>query len=76
MASCKKWKHDLELYIETIGASWSGVTSFFRHCRLHEDGTFDEAAVPAVMKLATEIEKRAPPLDPFLFKFNEKADAL
>ena len=76
MASFKKWKHDLELYIETIGASWSGVTSLLRHCRLHEDGTFDETAIPAVIKIATDIEKRAPLLDPFLFKFNEKADAL
>ena len=75
-ASFKKWKHDLELYIETIGASWSGVTGLLRHCRLHVEGAFDEKALPAVIKLATDIEKRPPALDHFLFKFEEKADAL
>ena len=34
----KKWKHVLELFVDTIGPSWSGVTSLLRHCRLYEDG--------------------------------------
>ena len=72
----KTWKHDLELYIETIGASWSGVTSLLRHCRLHDESVFDEKAIPAIIKLATAIEKRPPALDSFLFRFDEKGDAL
>ena len=71
-ACFKKWKHDLELYIETIGASWSGVTSLLRHCRLYEDGTIDEKAVPAVFEIATDIEKRLSPLGQFLFRFENK----
>ena len=52
------------------------MTSLLRHCRLHGEGAFDEKALPAVIKLATDIEKRSPALDHFLFKFEEKADVL
>ena len=29
----KKWKHDVELFIETIGPSWKGVPSILRTSR-------------------------------------------
>ena len=75
-ASFKKWKHDLELFVETIGSSWSGVTSLLRHCRLYEDGEFNADALDSVAALATKVEKHEPAINQFLFKFEEKADAL
>ena len=62
--------------IETTGASWSGVASLMGHCRLYDEVVFNEKAVPEIVKLAAAIEKRAPALDPFLFNFNKKTDAL
>ena len=50
-ASFKKWKHDLELFVETIGPSWSGVTSLLRHCRLYEDGRRVQA-LPMLLTLS------------------------
>ena len=44
-AAFKKWKHDLELFVDTIGPIWSGVTSLLRHCRLYEDGEFTADAM-------------------------------
>ena len=29
----KKWKHDVEIFIETIGLSWKGVPSILRTAR-------------------------------------------
>ena len=75
-ASFKKWKHELELFVETIGPSWAGVTSLLGHCRLYQDGEVDSGALDAVAALATNVEKREPAINQFLFKFDEKADAL
>ena len=68
-AAFKKWKHDLELFVETIGPSWSGVTSLLRHCRLYEDGEFTADALDDIAALATKVEKREPAINGFLFKF-------
>ena len=54
----------------------TGVTSLSRHCRLYEDGVFNEDAMGTVMAIATTIEKREPQIDKFFFLFGEKADAL
>ena len=37
MAVFKKRKHDLELFLETIGSSWKGVTAVLRTSRLFEE---------------------------------------
>ena len=75
-AAFKKWKHDLELFVETIGPSWSGVTSLLRHCRLYDDGEFTADSLADIAALATKVEKREPAINAYLFKFDEKADAL
>ena len=76
IAGFKEWKHDFERFVETIGASWSGVTSLLRHCRLYEDGEFDAGAMEKVAKFAEKVEGRMPPINSFLFKFEEKAEAI
>ena len=38
----KKWRHDLELFLATIGSSWKGVTAVLRTSRLFEKGRLRE----------------------------------
>ena len=44
LAVFKKWKHDLELFIKTIGPSWQGVPSILRTSRFLNT-EFTESAV-------------------------------
>ena len=70
----KKWKHDLELFIETIGPSWKGVPSILRTSRFLNT-EFTESAVTEMRGLKTKHEPDSPDLE-YSFGFFGKADAL
>ena len=70
----KKWKHDVELFIETIGPSWKGVPSILRTSRFL-NVEFADRLVPEMRRLKTKHEPAAPNLWMF-FDFPGKADAL
>ena len=74
LAAFKKWRHDLELFLETIGVSWKGVTAVMRTSRLYND-TFSFGNRGAVESLRRQTEPSAPDLDAS-FNFYEKSDAL
>ena len=74
LAVFKEWKHDLELFIETIGSSWKDVPSILRTSRFLNT-EFAEKAVTEMRGLKTKHEPSAPDLE-FGFDFLGKADAL
>ena len=74
MAVFKKWRHDFELFLETIGSSWKGVTAVLRASRLYEQ-TFEKDQLPEVEALSAKHEPKAPTLD-YSFDFDLKTDAL
>ena len=74
MAVFKKWKHDLELFIRTIGPSCKGVPSILRASHFL-NVEFTESVVAEMRGLKTKHEPNAP--DPeYSFDFLGKADAL
>ena len=74
LAVFKKWKHDVELFIDTIGPSWKGVPSILRTSRFLNT-EFTEGAVTGMRTLKMEHEPTAPDLE-FGFDFLGKADSL
>ena len=54
----KKWKHDVEPFIETIGPSWKGVHSILRTSR-HLNTEFIEGVIPEMRTLKTKHEPDA-----------------
>ena len=75
LASSKKWKHDVELFVDTFGPSWTGAASLLRHCRLI-DSIFDrDTGLSEVIAVCTRIEGKEP-LQEYGFEFEAKADAL
>jgi len=74
LAAFKKWRHDLELFLETIGTSWKGVTAVMRTSRIFTEN-FTGENLKEVEELRKKTEPSAPDLDPS-FSFHEKADAL
>ena len=74
LAAFKKWRHDLELFLETIGTSWKGVTALMRTSRIFTE-TFASITLREVELLRKKTEPAAPDLDA-TFGFHEKADAL
>jgi len=74
MAVFKKWRHDFELFLETIGSSWKGVTAVLRASRLYEQ-TFEKDQLGEVEALSAKHEPKAPTLD-YSFDFDLKTDAL
>ena len=74
LAVFKKWKHDVKLFIKTIGPSWKGVLSILRTSRFLNP-EFTEGAVTEMRTLKTKHEPTAPDLE-FGFDFLGKADSL
>ena len=74
LAVFKTWNPDVELFIETIGASWKGVPSILRASRFL-NAEFIEGAVPEMRTLKTKHEPESPDLD-YGFDLFGKSDAL
>ena len=74
LAVFKKWKHDVELFIETIGPSWKGVPRILRTSR-HLNTEFIEGMIPEMRTFKTKREPDAPDLE-YGFDFFGKSDAL
>ena len=74
LAVFKKWKHDVELFIETIGLSWNGVPRILRTSRFLNT-EFLEGTVPEMRTLNTKHEPESPDLD-YRLDFFGKSDAL
>ena len=74
LAVFKKWKHDVEFFIETIGPSWKGVPSILRTSR-HLNTEVTEAVIPDMHALKTKHEPESPDFD-YGFDFFGKSDAL
>ena len=74
LAVFKKWKHDLALFVETIGPSWKGVPRILRTFRF-PNTAFTESAVIEMRGLKTTHEPDSPDLD-YGFDFFGKAHAL
>ena len=67
-------EHDFELFLETVGPSWKGVTAVLRTSRLYEE-TFEKEKLREVAALTKRHEPRSPDLE-IGFDFDLKADAL
>ena len=74
MAAFEKWRHDLEVFLETIGTCWKGVTAVVRTSRIYTE-TFTGDNLKETEALRKKTEPTAPDLDPSV-NFHEKADAL
>ena len=72
-ARWKKWRRDLEGFIDTIGPSWKGTSGLLRQLR-HCELTFAEGGVEAAVQKAKEKGDKAPVVDGFNYK--EKKDVL
>ena len=67
MAVFKKWRHDFELFFETIGSSWKGVIALLWSSRLFEE-TFEKEKLRDVEALTLKHEPKAATLE---FGFEE-----
>jgi hypothetical protein len=59
LATFKKWRHDLDLFLETIGVSWRGVTALMRTSRLYTE-VFSGERVQEIEALRRKTEPAAP----------------
>ena len=77
LALFKKWRHDVELYIDTIGPSWTGVKAVLKQCR-HSELTLlpNELSMEPTLKRAAEAAGGVPPFEAAFFDFPSKANHL
>ena len=70
----KKWRHELELFVETIGPTWKGVSALLTQSR-NLEVEFDKGALTKVCELVTS-HLGSTPINPNFFDFEDKADTL
>ena len=72
----KKWRHGVEIYIDTVGPSWRGVKLLLQQAR-HSTTPLepDRESMSGIIERAAKANKGQPPVDP-LFDFTTKAVTL
>ena len=74
LAAVRKWRHDVELFVDTLGSSWLGVSSMLRNCRL-VDQEFNQTGLLEVIEVCEKVDNRTP-VDADMFEFATKSDTL
>ena len=70
----KKWKHDVELYFETIGPSWRGISGILQQAKRLENEFVASELSDVVSKVASRL--KTDPINTYLFEFETKATLL
>jgi hypothetical protein len=74
LASWKKWRHDTEIYLDTIGPSWRGVKLLLQQTRHSPDPLLPtRASLRETIRRAVEANKDQPIFDVGTFDFPGKA---
>ena len=60
LAQLKKWRRDVEIFTDTLGDSWQGVSSLLRHCRLIDHEFDQDAGLDEVISAATRSQGKRP----------------
>ena len=63
VVSFKKWRHDLELFLKTIGTSWKGFTAVMRTSRIYTEN-FTGDSLREIEALRKKTKPTAPDLVP------------
>ena len=71
MGEWKKWRRDLEGFIDTIGLSWKGTSGLLRELR-HREGPFNGTQVREAITAAEARGDKATKL--FGFDYEDKKD--
>ena len=73
LAKWKKWRRDLEAFIDTIGVSWKGTSGLLRELR-HREGLFDSSQLQEAVTAAEARGDKAPKI--IGFDYEDKKDVL
>ena len=76
LAGFKKWRHEVEMYIDTIGPSWAGVSKVLKQTKHSEGELRTLAALDATIDKASKLNGDVDPIDRVHFDFNVKTDLL
>ena len=75
LAAVRKWRHDVELFTDTLGPSWTGVANMLRNCRLLDQEFDGGSGLMELMEICRKVDGQAP-VDPHQFEFSLKSDVL
>ena len=74
MAAFKKWRHDVELFIETIDSSWKGFSRLLKCSRFLEE-EFTQSNLGKVLEITTKINGKSA-INEYMFNFHDKLHKL
>ena len=75
VAALRKWRHEVDVFTETIGPSWAGVASLLASSRMLSQ-EFSAEALPEVIKFVISVNSGNCQVIEWDFDFTTKADTL
>ena len=77
LAVVRKWRHDVELFVDTLGPGWTGVSCMLRNCRLLDQEFNQGAGLNEMLEICKKVEgTEHGPVDPHQFEFALKSSDL